>query len=305
MTLYPESFIHMLDTRLRKPHSMGFAAMNPSHPNHIVKKWIDHAIAGHPKYYHLHFVLDDNPYLPPDYKETIGSSLSGIFYKRNFLGLWCLAEGAIFDFFEKEIHVAERPPEAAEYWIAGIDFGLNNPFAAVLIGVSTGRFNQTGRHWWVEQEFYWDFKKQNEPKTVSDLARDVYNFLEPYAVRAVYLDPSALAMKNDLSRLGIYTAETNNEVEEGIAITANEIRQGRLTILKHCKNLIKEIEGYVWDPKQAEKGYDAPLKQHDHLIDATRYCVASHKIPEYKPYKEGHDPDSYRQGRFSPGKRKF
>lgn len=34
MTLYPESIIDMIDTRLSPSHSMGFASMNPSHPNH-------------------------------------------------------------------------------------------------------------------------------------------------------------------------------------------------------------------------------------------------------------------------------
>jgi hypothetical protein len=43
MTLYPNSIIDMIDTRLSNPHSMGFASMNPSHPDHQLKKWIDKA----------------------------------------------------------------------------------------------------------------------------------------------------------------------------------------------------------------------------------------------------------------------
>ena len=41
MTLYPESIIDMIDTRLRNPHSMGFATMNPSYPTHKIKGWIE------------------------------------------------------------------------------------------------------------------------------------------------------------------------------------------------------------------------------------------------------------------------
>jgi hypothetical protein len=44
-------------------------------------------------------------------------------------------------------------------------------------------------------------------------------------------------------------------------------------------NLIREIEGYVWDSKEAEKGYDEPLKKDDHAVDALRYAVKTHKIP--------------------------
>ena len=86
MTLYPESIIDMIDTRLSNPHSMGFASMNPSHPKHKIKQWIDKAENGDPKYYSLHFTLDDNPYLDDSYRKRIRNSLTGLFYKRNYLG---------------------------------------------------------------------------------------------------------------------------------------------------------------------------------------------------------------------------
>ena len=302
MTLYPESFIHMLDTRLRKPHSMGFAAMNPSHPNHIVKQWIDKAEQGNPDYYALHFILEDMPFLTEDYKRRIRESLSGLFYKRNYLGLWCLAEGAIFDFFDRKVHVIERPPLAAEYWIAGIDYGLNNPYACVLIGVSTGRYTQTGKVMWVEDEYYWDHKQQSRQKTVSELARDTAAFLDPYNVKNVYIDPSALPMKLDLNKLGVHTVDANNNVEDGIAMMTSEMKKGSLFVLSKCKNLIKEIEGYVWDPKAAEKGWDEPMKKDDHAVDALRYSCATHKVSTYQPYKDTGQ-QGFGSGRYTPTRR--
>src|SRR5260370_822418 len=134
----PDSIIDMIDTLLSNPHSMGFASMNPSYPSHKLKQWIDKSIEGDKNYYECHFTLDDNPYVDDGYKQRIRDSLSGLFYKRNYLGLWCLAEGAIFDFFNKSIHVLNKPPECAEYWIAGIDYGASNAFASALIEVHTG-----------------------------------------------------------------------------------------------------------------------------------------------------------------------
>src|SRR5258705_786361 len=198
MTLYPESIVDMIDTRLSNPHSMGFASMNPSHPGHKIKKWIDMADDGDPNYYSLQFNLDDNPYVDEPYKQRIRNSLSGLFYKRNYLGLWCLAEGAIFDFFDRNIHIVPKPPRAAEYWIAGIDFGTSNAFACVLIGVSTGQYTQTGKCMWVEKEYYWNSKQTGRQKVNSEYARDVEEFLEPYSVRGIYIDPSAAAMKLEL-----------------------------------------------------------------------------------------------------------
>jgi len=296
MTLYPESIINMIDTRLSNPHSMGFASMNPAHPTHQIKQWIDKAEAGDPKYYSLHFTLDDNPYVDNSYKQRIRDSLSGLFYKRNYLGLWCLAEGAIFDFFDRDIYVLSRPPRAAEYWVAGIDYGTTNNFACVLMGVNTGRQTQQGICRWIEKEYVWDSKKMGRQKTNGEYADDIEQFLEPYGVKGVYVDPSAASFKLELQKRRIPVIDANNDVLSGITFVTSEMRKGNLFICKDCPELIKEIESYVWDPKSAERGEDKPLKKADHLCDSLRYCVYSHKVPRYTDHN--HNPEEYRRSRF-------
>lgn len=303
MTLYPDSIIDMIDTRLSNAHSLGFASMNPSYPTHKIKTWIDKAEAGDKNYYALQFTLDDNPYLLEDYKNRIKNSLSGVFYKRNYLGMWCLAEGSVFDFFDEKIHVVDRPPRAAEYWVAAIDYGAVNPFACILVGVCTGKYAQEGKVLWVEKEYYWDPKKQGLQKTNSEFANDVQAFLEPYDVKRIYIDPSAAAFKVELRRRKLTVIDANNEVLDGISMLASELRRGTLVICSECKNTIREIEGYVWDTKSAERGKDEPLKKNDHAIDALRYIIASHKVEVYQPYKDPHDGNDYRNSRFNTGRR--
>jgi len=301
MTLYPESIIDMIDTRLSMPHSKGFATMNPAHPTHKLKQWIDKAEEGDKNYYALHFTLDDNPFVDDEYKRRIRDSTSGVFYKRNYLGLWCLAEGAIFDFFDRAVHVVNKPPATAEYWIAGIDYGVSNAFACVLIGVHTGIQNQTGKRLWVEKEYYWDCKKTHRQKINSEFADDIQNFLEPYGVRNIYIDPSALAMKLELQRRGMHVIAADNDVYNGIQIMTTEMGKGNLYVCKDCPNLIKEIEGYVWDSKKSAQGDDAPVKKGDHAIDALRYCMATHKVATYQPYKTNNS-NEYIANRFHPGR---
>ena len=277
MTLYPDSIIDMIDTRLRNPHSQGFATMNPSYPTHKIKGWIDKAIEGDRNYYQLHFTLEDNPYLDESYKSRIKNSLSGVFYKRNYLGEWCLAEGSIFDFFDRSIYVVPRPPRAADYWVVGIDYGTNNAFAAVLIGVNCGKYTQTKPMLWVEKEYYWDSKKTQRQKTSSEFAEDIKKWLEPYSIKSIYVDPSAAHFKLDLQRMGMHPVNADNDVSNGIVKMTSDMKAGRLFICSECVNLIREIEGYVWHPKCKEKGEDEPLKQNDHAIDALRYAVLTHK----------------------------
>ncbi len=281
MTLYPESIIDMIDTRLSLPYSMGFASMNPSHPNHKIKQWIDKAEEGDKSYYSLHFTLDDNPYVDDDYKNRIKNSLSGLFYKRNYLGLWCLAEGAIFDFFDRKIHVVRRPPAAAEYWIASIDYGTSNPFCCLLIGVNTGRYTQTGKILWVEKEYYWDPKKTGRQKVNSEFAEDIEQFLEPYNVKNIYIDPSAEAFQLELRKRGMHVVHANNDVKNGIQTLSTEMKKGNLFICEECTNTIREIESYVWDPKSSKIGIDEPLKKDDHSTDALRYALHTHKVQSY------------------------
>jgi PBSX family phage terminase large subunit len=296
MTLYPESIIDMIDTRLSNPWSMGFASMNPSYPTHKIKQWIDKADAGDPNYYSLHFTLDDNPFVDDAYKQRIRDSLSGLFYKRNYLGLWCLAEGAIFDFFDPNIHVVRRPPRCAEYYVAGIDYGTSNNFACILMGVNTGVKEQLGVSRWFEKEYVWDSKKMGRQKVNSEYADDVVNFLEPYGVRAVYVDPSAASFKLELRRRGLHVVDADNDVIPGLTFMCSEMQQGNLQVCKDCNVLAKEIESYVWDAKKAERGDDEPIKKDDHCIDAGRYVAYTHKVTPYQPYL--HNPNQYRESRF-------
>jgi len=281
MTLYPPQIIDMIQTRLSNPHSMLFASMNPAHPTHILKGWIDKAAAGDKDYYQLHFHLRDNPFVDEDYKSMVKNSLSGVFYKRFYEGEWCLAEGAIFDFFDRSIYVINRPPRAADYWVCGVDYGTNNAFAAVLVGVYSGVRDQSDPLMWVEKEYYWDHKVKGRQKTSSEFADDLKDWLYPYAVRSVYVDPSAANFKLDLQRRGIHPVNADNNVDNGIAKLTSEMKRGALFICSDCTNLIREVESYVWDPKSTERGVDEPLKKDDHAIDALRYVVNTHRVSRF------------------------
>jgi PBSX family phage terminase large subunit len=301
MTLYPDSILDMINTRLSLPHSMLIGTMNPTAPSHKVKGWIDRGLEGDKRYYSLHFTLDDNPFVSERYKHDIKNSLSGVFYKRNYLGLWCMAEGAIFDFFDKDLHVIKRAPTAAEYFIVGIDYGTSNAFAAVLIGVNTGKSFQGDPVMWVEDEYYWDSKVRGVQRLNHEYADDLKQWLEPYGPKSIYMDPSAAAFKLELNRRGMRVTEANNEVSDGIQIMTSLMKRGDLLVKANCKNLIREIEGYVWDDRRIEKGEDEPLKKNDHAVDALRYAVATHKISRFDIDEYNRKNEQYMKQRFYEG----
>jgi|ERR1700759_833603 len=275
MTLYPSVVLDMITTRIRPPGSQLFGTMNPVEPSHKCKEMIDTADKEPSLYYQLHFKIDDNPFLEPNYIKLLQNSLSGLFYRRYYLGEWCLAEGAIFDFFEKKYHTVVRPPRSAEFYLAAVDYGASNPFAALIVGYNSGRSTQTGAVMWVEKEYYWDPKKMNRQKTNSEFRRDLEIFFEGYPIKHAYIDPSAASFKAEMRGSDVSFVDADNDVFNGIQVMTNLMKDGSLTVCQNCVNLIREIEGYCWDSKKSERGEDAPLKKADHLVDCLRYICKS------------------------------
>lgn len=55
--------------------------------------------------YNLHFTMDDNLSLSEAIKKRYRSMYVGVFFKRYILGLWCVAEGLVYQMFDEEKHV--------------------------------------------------------------------------------------------------------------------------------------------------------------------------------------------------------
>lgn len=270
MTTIPVNFMDMLTTRLSKPHSKMVGTCNPDSPVHPVKtQFLDNPDKEYA--YGLHFEIDDNPSLDEKTKRDLKTKYTGLFYQRYIQGLWVQAEGAIFSDFDRQTHVIPRAPGCAQQFYVGIDYGAQNPFAAVMIGY---RSEHTPR-FWVEKEYYWDPKKTFRQKTNSEFADDIERFIDGYNVRGLYLDPSAESFSVELKRRKIRCLEAENDVFPGITFMSNLISNHQLKILDACPNLIREMEMYVWDPKKAARGIEEPIKTADHAVDALRYALFS------------------------------
>lgn len=283
LTIIPESFFKMLLSRLSVSGAKVIATTNPDSPYHWLKVgFIDRKDELGLKLFK--FVLEDNPSLTKDYVDNLKKEYQGIWYKRFILGEWVLAEGAIFDFFDQSIHCVKRPPTYAKMYYLGIDYGTTNPFACCLIGYNDDHHPSL----WIEKEYYWDSKAMGYQKTDSDYAKDVHREFGEYPIRMIYLDPSAASFEVELKRNKKPVVQANNDVLDGIRFVSALFTQGDLVICQGCKNLIKEIEGYVWDAKNWRDGEDHVKKERDHAVDAIRYGLFTkfglkHDLKDKKP----------------------
>lgn len=278
VTLWPESFFKMLDSRLSFDESQFFGTTNPGPPNHYLKKeYMDREVEL--DFRSFHFNLDHNTTLSKRYVEAIRKNYVGLWFKRFILGLWCAAEGAIYDFFDDDEHVILRHPDA-EYYLAGIDYATSSPTAFGLYGV-----NPTTRpKVWKEQEYYWDPRKENRQKTDTELSRDFMEFCEEYLgvhwqvrLAKTYIDPSAESLQLQLARDGVMSlAEANNDVCPGIQTVSAMMKSGDYAICSNCHGSIEEKYSYVWDDKAQARGEDKPKKVGDHRSDEERYTIHTH-----------------------------
>ena len=270
-TLIPEGFFKMLLSRLSIPKAQLFATTNPDSPFHWLKR--DFLDKEDLDLKHFHFRLEDNETLAPDYIANLKKEYSGLWYKRLIEGEWCVAEGAVYDFFDERIQMIDLPPGAASYYIIGVDYGTHNPCAFTLIGHNP----MTHPNTWVEKEYYWDPAKRLRQKTDSEFADDLANFMKGYPIKMVYMDPSALSFRVECNRRGIGPLkEAENDVLDGIRFVSKQMLNGTLKICRSCRNLMQEIQTYSWDERSRELGVDKPKKESDHCLDSLRYAIFTH-----------------------------
>jgi len=182
-----------------------------------------------------------------------------------------LAEGAIYDFFDKDIHVKSRlvlcKPQRR---IVGIDYGTGNPTCFIMFGIDMLRRPYV----WAEREYYYDSKAHSKQKTDEEYSKDLITFTTGYDVDEYIIDPSAASFKVQLVKDGITNlTDAENDVIDGIRTQARMLKSGDYAISEDCLQTSADYDGYVWDEKAQLKGEDKPIKQNDHTKDVERYVL--------------------------------
>ena len=264
-TLVPESFTNMLITRLSEPGAQLFLTTNPGPPAHYLKKrWIDREDELDLKSWH--FILEDNFWLDWYYVEELKRQFgppSSLFYQRYVLGLWVMAEGAIYRNFDRDIHCIPRLPDGRiEEMRVAVDPGATHPTAML-------KAYRVGDRWFVAGEY------RKADKSPAEVSKDLNRFLDGMYPTSIDVDPAAKAHRLQFVGDGIEgVQQADNDVLNGIQKVINAFDQGWLQLVGSATPMLQEeLEGYRWDPKATERGEDAPIKEDDDLVDCLRYLV--------------------------------
>jgi len=282
VALQPESFVNQAVGRCSVDGAKIWFNCNPESPHHWFKeKWIDKA--KELGLYVMHFLMDDNPSLSEDtkarYKQLYAAG--SIFYKRYILGLWVAAEGRVFSFFDEAPgagYVVDTVPENFTMYLCGLDYGISNPFAAQLWGLSGGI-------WYVLKEYYWDSQVEKKQKSnaeyIEDLARLCYWNGERRTPVKILIPPEENGFQREVKQSKhpqlYHVRDADNAIMPGIEDLTTLLTLGKLKILRSCEKTIWGINELLWDEKKQKQGVDMFLKggsgSPDHSADASRYIA--------------------------------
>ena len=200
-----------------------------------------------------------NPRYPGEAIERARRTMSATRFAMLYLGEFGRPEGMIYDCFDQSRDVVE-PFEIPREWrrLGGLDFGYNNPTAAVFLAR-----DPDGVYYWYDEHYQ---REQTLGVHAAQLAARGGLELTWYG------DPAAAQQMAELRRARLSVVPGDNDVNAGIDTVYSLFASGRLKVFRTCRFGINELEGYVWDRRDGMT-VDRPVKEDDHLMDALRYAL--------------------------------
>lgn len=263
--------------------------LNPCSPNHkIYKQYIDkyqnNYIGG---YNYQRFTINDNLSISEERKSAIIAQydVNSIWYKRDILGIRCVAEGLIYkDFAEntKKYTLTER--EVRQKRIAhiniGVDFGGNG---------SANTFVCTGFTLGLREVIVLEAEKHDGYLTPDDLAKKFVNFATMCYSKwgrggNTYCDSAEqvliAGLRSAVGRNGVPTNIMNarkNPINDRINLVTKLMATGRFFVLEHCATVIEALCQAVWNSKEGheDERLDNGTSDVD-TLDALEYSIEPH-----------------------------
>ncbi len=226
-----------------------------------------------PEYYTIRMSSYDNPVVDKREIDSIVGEYSSFMRKQEIYAEFVSFEGKVLRDFDPGTHCIpdlKHDDKGVRRVIAGIDFGVNDPFVYLWIALWRG-------HWVIVDEYY---------RTGSDVVTHVgpikRNLWEPH-VDLRMCDPHDLNARSTLQRYGVVcTPAPDHHVKVGIdelrRLLETKLEDGKpaLLVCERCKNVIREFEAYRYRDKSEQRDAgEKPLNKDDHCPDAARYALYS------------------------------
>lgn len=271
------SFYNMALSRLTPEQARGIADANPESTNHWlyqekIKPFLENDEDVKRVFDYIHFTMDDNFNLSKTFIENQKRLYTGAFYERKILGQWVIAEGLVYDTFNRDKHVCSKEQILEMLnnnqfidFFAGVDHGYIHPAGITLFGITRDNVYyviDSLKQEKCEHEIIVNWLKKKEKE---------YNIF----IRFINADNARPEINHKL-REHFITYEEKPQVADSIAIIRQIINFDRLIIGENNRDLLQELFTYRYPSKDEQlklnpEQWDKPIKEFDDLMDSMRY----------------------------------
>jgi hypothetical protein len=217
--------------------------------------------------YH-HYLTSDNPFVDPEEVERARATLDPRTFRQEYEASFEDFAGKIFSELQDR-HIIDVLPDSFDRTFLGIDWGDVNP-ALVVIGVKDGRYFIVDE--WVNET--------GMPVVQEVMDRAAIALAQKWNVHRGYADPSRPSSILHVRQLGHEglrrTIRGFNRIDEGLTTMNSLFYSGRLFIHSRLKHFVSCAQAYhrETDP-DGNIGHRIEDGQNDHVLDATRYVLAT------------------------------
>lgn len=292
---YNQEVFELLKSRLDKEYSVLDGALNPEHPGHWLKQFLD----SDADVYVQTYTIFDNPFLSKDFIDNLCKEYKGtIYYDRYILGLWVNAEGTIYKIFAND-------PDKYKYkgnieglpkgdTVIGIDYGgtksgqafvctrISNNYDKVVVLASQRITKELNAKELLEEQMKFIEYCRNKFKTEID-------YIYPDNEESVHIRSLRDAV-DDKGWRTIVRGSKKEPVNERIKLQLKLLAYDMFSYIDgECDSLVKAMSEALWnDKKDKDERLDNFTTDID-TMDAYEYSIERDmkRIIDSIEYKEG------------------
>lgn len=260
-----EDVFNMLKSRLDKPYSCFDGSLNPEHPTHWLKKFID----SDADIYLQEYTIFDNKFLSKNFIDNLCNEYEGtIYYDRLILGKWVRAEGAIYRKFADNpkafyCRIVDEINTGLPYRqflksqldevTIGIDFGGNKSGHSFVVTGKTRNYSElialkSERH-------FGEYDSNDIDRLAINFAQSVFDVYGK--VDYVYWDNAETVLGRGIKRAFekvfpdiIVRPARKERIQDRIQCTLRLMGAGRFFYTDGCDSLKTALSEAVWNDKK-------------------------------------------------------
>ena len=208
----------------------------------------------------------DNPRMSESDINEARKSMSEAEFRQEYEADFNTYEGQIWKFnFETQVKDLSQFDTRKMDVFAGLDVGFKDPTAFCVIAYD-----------WDEDKYYLVDEYFNNERTTEQHAVEIQKLIQRWDIDFIYIDSAAQQTRFDLAQnYDISSINAKKSVIDGIGHVAGIIDNDKLFVDQECKESLKCLDSYQWDPNPNLIREKPKHNMASHMADGLRYALYS------------------------------